>query len=386
MCCAEKGVFVVSLLPRTVQHMLMLWWLPIVVLSVAGAASARRVAELAAWRAAAQPSGECRVEQVEVLELLVSDPAVFRRFVGVFDVSVFTGPCKDLFKDLASVETAEGPDLSLSVWRDRLRVVWDRHACSAGVARFDCLQPPPGRRQLRTRLVSAGRVLQSAEEARQLSGRASPVGFDKASGCWVRTRPAPSPVRVGLLAVVLAAVPWVVSAAATVAHVSMRLPGVLAAVSLGLMLVGAVLVALVDVDTFFVDSWLLWPFTAGAWLFASAAALAAAEPARIVAGAVSVLVVVVVFEVMRFLLSGRQGFGDTLLVLLVCGPPAAVFGDPALGLWIVLAAYCLFVAVWVVRWLAGRARADTPMPFAPFLAAGWVLLWAATAATSAAGM
>ena len=330
---------------------------------------------------------------------------------------MFTGPRKDLFKDLASVDAAEGPDLSLSVWRDRLRVVWDRHACSAGVARFDCLRPPPGRRQLRTRLVSAGRVLQSAEEARQLSGRASPVGFDKASGCWVRTRPAPSPVRVGLLAVVLAAVPWVVSAAATDAYVSMRLPVVLAAVSLGLMLVGAVLVAaatdayvsmrlpvvlaavslglmlvgavlvaLVDVDTFFVDSWLLWPFTAGAWLFAFAAALVAAEPARIVAGAVSVLVVVVVFEVMRFLLSGRQGFGDTLLVLLVCGPPAAVCGDPALGLWIVLAAYCLFVAVWVVRWLAGRAGADTPMPFAPFLAAGWVLLWAATAADAAVGM
>ena len=364
--------------------MFMLWWLPIVVLSVAGAASARRVAELAAWRAAAQPSGECRAEQVEVLELLVSDPAVFRRFVGVFDVSVFTGPRCDLFEGL--VAAAEGPDLSSSAWRDQLRVVWDRHACSAGVARFHCLRPSPGRRQLRTRLVSSGRVLQSSAEARQLSGRASPVGFDKASGCWVRTRPAPSPVRVGLLAVVLVAVPWVVSAAAADAYVSMRLPGVLAAASLGLMLVGAVLVALVDVDTFFVDSWLLWPFTAGSWLFASAAALVAAEPARIVAGAVSVLVVVVVFEVMRFLLSGRQGFGDTLLVLLVCGPSAAVFGDPALGLWIVLAAYCLFVAVWFVRWLAGRARAGTPTPFAPFLAVGWVLLWAATAATTAVGV
>ena len=366
--------------------MFMLWWLPVAVLSVAGAVSARRAAELAAWRAAAQPSGECRAEQVEVLELLVSDPAVFRRFVAAFDVSVFTGPRCDLFEGLASVDVPEGPDLSSSAWRDRLRVVWDRHACSAGVARFDCLRPSPGRRQLRTRLVSAGRVLQSAAEARQLSGRASPVGFDQASDCWVRTRPLPSPARVGLLAVVLAAVPWIVSAAAADAYGSMRLPGVLAAVSLGLMLVGAALVALVDVDTFFVDSWLLWPFTAGAWLFASAAALTASEPARIVAGAVSVLVVVVVFEVMRFLLSGKQGFGDTLLVLLVCGPPAAVFGDPALGLWIVLSAYCLFVAVWVVRWLAGRARADTPMPFAPFLAVGWVSMWAVTAASAAVGM
>ena len=364
--------------------MFVLWWLPAVVLSVAGAAASRRLAELAAARAAAQPSGECGAEQAEVLELLVSAPDVLRRFGPTFDVSVFTGPRRDLFGALAAVPASK--HMPVEVWRERVRAVWDRHAGAAGVAGFDCLRPVPGRRRLRARLVSAGRVLQSAAEARQLSGRASPVGFDSVSGCWVRARPVPSTARVGLLTGVLAAVPWVATAAAVDAYGSMRLPAVLAAVSLGLLLVGAALVALVDVDTFFVDSWLLWRFAAGSWLFAAAAALTAAEPARLVAGAVSALVVVAVFEVLGLLLPGRQGFGDTLLVLLVCGPPAAVFGDPVLGLWVVLAAYCLFVAVWFVRWVAGRAGAATPAPFAPFLAVGWPAAWAATWAAAVAGV
>ena len=79
-----------------------------------------------------------------------------------------------------------------------------------------------------------------------------------------------------------------------------------------------------------------------------------------------------------------QGAGDTWIVLVTAGVPAALTGSWQVGLYGMLAGCLLTIAFWSVQRMRGLATAETAMAFGPYLAAGWVISLAGWVFTSGA--
>lgn len=148
----------------------------------------------------------------------------------------------------------------------------------------------------------------------------------------------------------------------------------------------SIVIALVDLDTFYVD---LHTFVGGgalAWLLAVAAAGVEGSWGRLTAGVLIVAGTALVFEAgnkLYKLVRGQdgQGFGDTLIVLATAGVPPALAGSWELGYYSVMVGMVVGVLGWVVGFARGKLTRTTPFAFGPYLAAGWVLAWLGVVAT-----
>ncbi len=135
---------------------------------------------------------------------------------------------------------------------------------------------------------------------------------------------------------------------------------------------GAVVVSLVDWDTFYVDYWGLCLGAAGFWAFHVAAA---GSWSRVSTGVIATVVIVVFFEVLNgvwLLLRGkRMGGGDTWIAALSVGAAAAVTGT-AMGAIVALVAGCFsMIGYWLVLRVRDGAGADVAVAFGPHLMVGW---------------
>src|SRR5690606_18423526 len=112
--------------------------------------------------------------------------------------------------------------------------------------------------------------------------------------------------------------------------------------------------------------------TAVAWVAAAASAVAAGDPARLLAGVMMVVVVGVGMEGMNLLYRLRrgtdgQGFGDTLLIIATVGVPPVLAADYRVGFWSVFAGLVVGVLGWSAARLAGRVHRSEPFAFGPWL-------------------
>lgn len=150
--------------------------------------------------------------------------------------------------------------------------------------------------------------------------------------------------------------------------------------ALGVLLGGSVVIALVDLDTFYVDIRSFLVTTLAAWTLTAAAVGVAGHWDRLVAGVVVVAATAVIFEVANRIfrkLRGMdgQGLGDTLIIIATAGIPPALTGDLTLGFYSVMCGMATCVLGWVVGRARGKLDASSPVAFGPYLAAGWILGW-----------
>lgn len=143
---------------------------------------------------------------------------------------------------------------------------------------------------------------------------------------------------------------------------------------------GSLVIALVDLDTMYIDLRSFAVTVVLSWVLVAAALGVSGRWAGLFSGVVIVAATAVVFEVANRLYRWRrgvdgQGFGDTLILVLTVGVPPAIVGDWRLGFFSVMCAMTLALLGWVVGAVRGKLRANSPMAFGPYLAAGWVVGW-----------
>lgn len=153
-------------------------------------------------------------------------------------------------------------------------------------------------------------------------------------------------------------------------------PFILAALLLAV--VGLTVSSVVDVDTLRLDMAFFWPLLLVSWLLMISARLSEGSVGSLLSGVMPAVGVVVVLELSSRLLqafAGREltGQGDYVLIMGAVGLPSAAAGSVTLGVMSFLMSSSL-AAMWVA--FRGPHRV-LPLPFGPFIALGWVLVWPA---------
>lgn len=383
--------------------------------TIAGGIFGRWAAGLSARRSATQPVDVDVAAERSLLEALWTNPEHWVRVAGALSVDDFTSSARAaLF--VAFTEAAErcavpapNPDTTSETDANRIaadvatRVEvcdWQNTVGSFAVAdaagELDRLASSTRARASLKDLMGAGGRVVSATEGRRLNTSASPIvatGDDEAPLRRVSV-PASHRRRAGHL---VAGAAGGFAGALFVASLGFS-GGALAAavVAVAAMVAGGVVISAVDVDTFYIDFGSFIPTALVSWSATVAAVVAAGEPARLIAGAGTGLAIGLGFEVVARVwgaLRGKtQGGGDTLLVVVTAGVPAALAGSYQLGLGSMLAGSIALIVVWSVGRVRGRVTRDTPFAYGPYLFAGAGLatfahtsgLWGAF--TAAAGL
>ena len=219
----------------------------------------------------------------------------------------------------------------------------------------------------RNRLAGAGLVLPTR----------TPDSTDPARPPLERVHVPPTRARTIVTGVLAALAASIIPGVLSAAHLS-GAAALVGGVGLGILLAMSVVIALVDLDTFFIDMrvWVLG--TLASWAAAAGAVILAGDASRLVSGVVMVVATAVLFEGTNFLFKlvrgvDGQGFGDTLIIVATVGAPAALTGSLEVGFWSVMGGLFAAMAGWFVGRLAGKVNRNTPFAFGPWLAAGWVI-------------
>ena len=168
--------------------------------------------------------------------------------------------------------------------------------------------------------------------------------------------------------------------------VSLRYDGVALGLAVAAMIAlatGGILIALVDWDTFYLDTPSFWLWAAVSWAAIAAASIVHGSHGDLVIGAVASLGVAAGFEAVARIwgkLRGiTQGAGDTWIVICTAGIPALVAADWQVAAWSVIAGASGAAAHWIYLATFRGANRETPLPFGPWLVAGGyaaLALWA----------
>lgn len=156
----------------------------------------------------------------------------------------------------------------------------------------------------------------------------------------------------------------------------------LAVAALVVLAAGSLVISLVDLDTLYVDLRTFLVTAVGAGSLTVAAVGASGLWGRLVAGVVMVAATAVFFELVNRIHRAvrgvdGQGLGDTLIIIATVGIPPALMGNWVLGYYSVMAGIVAVLLGWLIGAARGKVTRSTPMAFGPYLAAGWVLGWAA---------
>lgn len=169
------------------------------------------------------------------------------------------------------------------------------------------------------------------------------------------------------------------------------LAGVLAALAVLTVVTSGVVIALVDIDTLYLDLRTFWFASALSWALAAGADLAAHHGGHLLVGLAVVVVTALLFEGSNLayrLVRGipGMGFGDSMILLMTAGVPAALTGTWLLGSYAVIGGLVCGVGGWVVAFVRGRLGRGpvmgrrTPFAFGPYLELGWLVAWVALVA------
>lgn len=136
---------------------------------------------------------------------------------------------------------------------------------------------------------------------------------------------------------------------------------------------GLIIISFVDHDTMslHIKTWVLT--LVAAWSLTIAANFQ--HPSWLLAGFFSALVVVILFEVLNrlfFILRGvhGQGFGDTLIVMVSVGIPAALTGSWMAGYLSLMSALVAAIIYYLLRKAFTASTKEEPFAFGPWLAVG----------------
>lgn len=335
-------------------------------LCVAGAA----VTVLAARRSVAQPVALADDAEVTFLAHILATPATIA-LCGLLDGDHFASPRHAaLWRELRTHAAITFHDdepaaraQMVSVPADLAGRCTDRDLVADLLRRGACSE---------SEALDAGmRILEAGDDrlvfGSQAAGELRPGGPGEATLVRTYRRPGPGRVTVGALLGLCGA------AAAAHADVS-----ALATLSLGVLLLGSIVWALVDFDTLYVDYPTMAIFGGGAWALGALDAVLAGEPGRIMIGVLGAAAVAGSFELANYAFKKVRGIdglggGDAVIVLATVGVPALVTGSGWVAYASTLSALLLAIAGWVVLRVRRGATAHTPFALGPYLALGWIV-------------
>jgi prepilin signal peptidase PulO-like enzyme (type II secretory pathway) len=224
-----------------------------------------------------------------------------------------------------------------------------------------------------------GKVLAAYDDRTRTAGAVPPVPGQDDQAPFVREVKQPGRNRFAWTVVLTAlgwgAMPYLISKMALHSVGGSLLAGA-AVLVLG---VTTIEIALVDYDTFYVDYPVLAVGGGLAWLLTVGSALMTHRPSALLAVLIAV-VAFAFFEAMNLIYKRvRQrhgmGFGDSVLLLVAIGVPAALTGSPRLGWYSLIVALLAAIAGRVGQLAAKRAEGGSPFALGPYLAMGWLLTW-----------
>lgn len=222
-------------------------------------------------------------------------------------------------------------------------------------------------------------VLGAFDDRTSCAGAVPPVPGPSAELPWVREVKKPSRARmlaVSLLtALGLGLVPVFVGHLSLDSHLAVALSGL----ALVVLTMTAVEIAVVDFDTFYVDFRVLGFGGVLSLALVVGATLATSQPRRLLAGLIAVAVFTMV-EVVNLLYRWIRhrhgiGFGDSILLLVSIGIPAALTGSPRLGWYALIFSGVVAILGFVVLAIRHHATTKNPFAFGPYLALGWIVAW-----------
>jgi prepilin signal peptidase PulO-like enzyme (type II secretory pathway) len=185
----------------------------------------------------------------------------------------------------------------------------------------------------------------------------------------------------GALALTLGVAPFLIGALGLGVGASL-----IALLALWVVAFSGAVIALVDLATMYLDGRVFWQAALCGWGLAAVAALAEDDPRRLLAGLFVVLATAVLFEGLNYLYKlvrgfNGMGFGDTMILVVTAGVPAALTGSWSLGSYCVIAGLLAGLLGWIFNFARGlfklgpRFTRTTPFAFGPYLEIGWVVAW-----------
>lgn len=345
-----------------------------VVFSVFGVLCGVAAVHIAGWRNRAQPIESCVGDELFVLDALESDSAQWVRAMTEMRDADFSNESRRVrYRTVAgrvegvldaamrerALEANRTQDSStLELLTSELRIVLGGSALEAGaVERFlaagsNVISCAAGREQNTTRSA----ITETGNDERP---------YERVPSVVRRTRA----VAGGVIGSVFAVIGVLISE-----HRWDGLGMWAGAIAMLSVAFGGILIAAVDLDTFYLDtpSFAVWAVTS--WGLTLLAAWVDGDVAGIAVGVVGALGVAAGFEGIARLwgkLRGiTQGAGDTWIALVTSGVPTAVSGDWRVAVWSVLAAAIGGAVHWSVLAMFRGATRETPVPFGPWLVAG----------------
>lgn len=356
----------------------------LLVATILTGAGGAMVAKLAAKRSWRQPIETCAAEEDAVLQWLAKDPAQWVRAYGVLGEEAFsTKERRARWHELEETAlAAAGPTLREGI--ARAQEASDETAMDTAC---ETLRETLGgealtREDVESYLRSGGNVISAAASRAQNTER-SPIEEvdDERGGALVRRFIPASGTRI-----TGAAAAGALLGLAGALAVGERFEGVaLAAALVGVVAlgIGGVLVALIDLDTFYLDTASFWVWAGTSWAAMGSAVTLAGESDSLIVGAGASFGVAASFEIVARVwgkLRGiTQGAGDTWIVVCTAGIPALIASTWQVAAWSVIAGSTCAVGHWAYLAVRRGATRETPIPFGPWLVAGGgisMLLWA----------
>jgi hypothetical protein len=376
--------------------------LDLIVMGLLGLLVGYLAVEIAARRSVAQPVDQDKAAEHAVMVALLASPGELYRVYPLLEPGHFTQePLASLYtrfvarvtEDLSeSAATLSEPDkrtepevdlfieqLNPSLLTDLIAAfaddLADLNLADLNLASIDLDASPTASKKVTNPVLHYGQIVYALGTSRSQNTDRSPlVATD---GTITRGFVGPSRAR-RLLSPLVAAVATIILTVAVGHVVHEHVAIALADIVVLLVVFASVELALVDFDTYYLDTPIFWPATLVAWLATVVVALLDHHPHRLLAGAVVAVAIGLGFEALSRIFAathgGRtQGAGDTLIVVLTAGVPAALTGSWQLGLYSLIAGCLTAIVEWMYRHFRQGGTKETPIAFGPHLALGWVV-------------
>ena len=226
---------------------------------------------------------------------------------------------------------------------------------------------------------AVSRLHSDAFERRELSG----------SGGWDVVDAEPPYVRVKRLSSVLRYISSMLACGAgcaisawLVTHTT-YMPGAdlhLAVLALCAIVASGVVIALVDIDTLYLDLWTIGGGGGAAWLLTAFYLHGNGQLSSLKYGVFAALSWGIALQVINFiyLLIRKQdgmGFGDIIIITMTAGVPSALAGDAAVGFIGVVSGFVLAVVFQLPLAIKRNSGGRTAFALGPYLCSGWIVAW-----------
>jgi len=347
--------------------------------------------QFAANRNAAQPLEFARLEELELVKLLVNDPACFIRLGGMVSKDTFThegliaiwGILEDTARlsGVGAFETTKAKDVDRNVAaaREACSTAFFSNLRTEGNANYTLRQTlsvlgfdtDAHNSVVETdakEFLKVGSKVLGSHEARKLTTDRAPI--EPTGDLEIPWRRVVAEPRISRF--ITTSVFASLAGFATMLGMSSNgISNIWAGGAVVAFVTASVVVSLVDWDTFYVDFHTLG---AGALSFWALMVGAAGSWTRISTGVIATVVMIVFFEVFGRLylaLRGKaMGGGDTWIAALSCGAASAITGT-ALGAILALLAGCFsMIGYFLVLKIRDGASSDVPVAFGPHLLIG----------------